>query len=340
MVKIGLAGLGFMGATHIKAYLRIPSASIAALCNPSGRNLDGDFSRVAGNIGTAEPLRLDMSKIKALRSFEDLIADPEIDVIDICAPTHLHREMALAALAAGKHVLCEKPLARTVADAEAIAAAASTAKGLFMPSMCLRFWPEWAWLREAIVSGRYGKVLGAFFRRVTEPPAWSQQTFLNGALSGGALLDLHIHDTDFVQFCFGPPKGVDSRGYSRVSGAVDHVVTHYDYDSPALVCAEGTWAMHAGFGFSMSYNVNFERATADYNMARGDDALRLFEEGQPAETISREKTDGYVGELSYFLDCVQQNREPTVVTAADGVLSVRICEAEERSALSRSPVAL
>ena len=337
-INVGIAGLGFMGASHIKAYLRIPTARIAAICNPSGRNLDGDFSRVSGNIGVAEPLQLDMTKTKAFRRFEDLLADPEIDVIDICTPTHKHREMAVAALASGKHVLCEKPLARTSGDAAVIASAASNANGFFMPAMCLRFWPGWAWLKEAISSGRHGKVLGARFRRVTEPPAWSRQTFLNGALSGGALLDLHIHDTDFIQFCFGAPKAVFSRGYSRVSDAVDHVITDYDYGSSPIVSAEGSWAMHNGFGFSMSYTVNFERATADFDLARGEEPLRLFEDGKPPQTIACEKTDGYTLELGYFLECVQKRVRPTLVTAEDAMLSVKICEAEERSVYARERV--
>ncbi len=340
MVKIGVVGLGFMGASHLKAYLKVPEAVIYGICNPSGRNLDGDFSRVAGNIGTGDPLRLDMGKVQAFHRFEDLLGDPEVDVIDICTPTLAHREMAVAALAAGKHVLCEKPMARNSADALAIVEAARVAKGFFMPAMCLRFWPEWAWLKDAIASGRYGKVLGARFRRVAEPPGWSQGTFMNGALSGGALLDLHIHDTDFIQFCFGVPRAVVSQGFSRVSDAVDHVITQYEYDAPVMVCAEGSWAMHPGFGFSMSYTVNFESATADYDFGRGAEALRLFEQGQAGRTIECEKTDGYRGELAYFLDCVGRKAPPERVTAEDGLLSVRICEAEERSVRSRQRVAL
>ncbi|HXI50460.1 MAG TPA: Gfo/Idh/MocA family oxidoreductase, partial [Candidatus Saccharimonadales bacterium] len=239
------------------------------------------------------------------------------------------------ALGAGKHVLCEKPLARTVASAKAIAAAAARARGIFMPAMCLRFWPEWAWLHQAITDGRYGRVLAARFRRVAEPPGWGKNTFFNGAESGGALFDLHVHDTDFVQFCFGRPRRVFSTGYQKFSGAIDHVVTQYEVDSGAIVHAEGAWAMTAGFGFNMSYTVNFERATADYDSSRGAEALRLCEPGQAARAVSCPGPDGYVGELRYFVDCAGQGRQPAVVTARDGLGSVEICAAEELSVNTR-----
>ena len=340
MTHLAIVGLGFMAATHIRACRQVPGARIAALCNPSGRHLDGDFTHVAGNVGATDPVKLDMNGVKATRHFEELLDDPGIHLIDICAPTKAHRDLAVAALRAGKHVLCEKPLARNVADAREIADAAAAAKGFFMPAMCLRFWPEWAWLKAAIADGRYGKVLAARFRRVAEPPGWGQKNFFAGAESGGALFDLHVHDTDFVQFCFGRPAGVFSTGGVKFSGAFDHVVTQYQVASGAMVHAEGGWAMTPGFGFHMSYTVNFERATADYDLARGKEALRLCEEGRPARVIACEGADGYVGELRHLVECIQTGRAPSVVTARDGLQSIEICEAEEKSARLGRPVSL
>jgi predicted dehydrogenase len=320
-----------MAATHLRAYRHVEGTRIAALCNPSGRNLDGDFSSVAGNVGATDPVRLEMSGVKATKKFGDLLADRTIDLIDICAPTKAHTELAVAALEAGKHVLCEKPLARTTKAAREITAAAAKAKGFFMPAMCLRFWPEWAWLQKTIAEGTYGKVLAARFRRVAEPPGWGTSTFFNGAESGGALFDLHVHDTDFVQFCFGRPKAVYSTGYVKFSGAIDHVITQYSVTSGAMVHAEGGWAMTPGFGFNMSYTVNFERATADYDIARGKEALRLCEVAHAARVIHCDGIDGYVSELRHFVGCIRAGKPPTVVTAQDGMTSTEICEAEEQS---------
>jgi predicted dehydrogenase len=340
MVQLGIVGLGFMAATHIRAYREVKGARVAAICNPSGRHLDGDFSKVAGNVGATEPVRLSLDGVTATRDFQVLLADPALDAIDICAPTKAHAELAVAALRAGKHVLCEKPLARTSATARAIVAESERAKGIFMPAMCLRFWPEWAWLKQAVAEQRYGKVLGARFRRVAEPPGWGQNTFFNGAESGGALFDLHVHDTDFIQFCFGRPQSVFSTGYQKFSGAIDHVVTQYEVESGAIVHAEGSWAMSPGFGFNMSYTVNFERATADYDSSRGKEALRLSEVGQAPQIIAPPGSDGYIGELRYFVDCVSQRRRPAIVTAQDGLSSVEICEAEELSVREKRRVTL
>jgi predicted dehydrogenase len=239
--------------------------------------------------------------------------------------------MALRALRAGKHVLCEKPLARTSAQARELVAAAAAARGHFMPAMCLRFWPGWAWLREAVNDGRHGAIRAARFRRVGEPPAWGQEAYFDGAASGGALLDLHIHDTDFVQFLFGRPRSVFSQGFSQFSGAIDHVVTQYQVASGATVSAEGSWMMTPGHGFNMAYTVIFERATADFDLSRGPEALRLFEPGRAGRTVPLEPGDGYVQELSYLVGCLREGRAPERVTLADALSAVEICEAEERS---------
>src|SRR5439155_2688392 len=99
-INIGIVGLGFMAATHIKAYRKVPGARVAALCNPSGRNLDGDFSKVFGNVGDTEPLKLDMAGVKASRNFSQLLTDPSIDLIDICTPTITHHLLVIEALEA------------------------------------------------------------------------------------------------------------------------------------------------------------------------------------------------------------------------------------------------
>jgi len=339
-INIAMVGLGFMASTHIKAYRKVPGARIAALCNPSGRNLDGNFSKVFGNVGDKKPLQLDMTSVKVFRDFSALLNDPEIQLVDLCTPTITHHTLAIEALKAGKYVICEKPLARTSKLARAIADAARQAKGFFMPAMCVRFWPDYAWVHDAIAGKTYGNVLAASFRRVAEPPAWGQKFFLNGELSGGALLDLHIHDVDFVQYCFGRPRSVYSRGYTKFSGAIDHVFTHYRFDSDLVVYAEGGWAMTGGFGFSASFTINFKNATVDFDLARGAEALRLFEAGQPPRTVKPGGDDGYVRELAHMIQSIRAGEPPSVVTPEDGVSAVEICEAEEESIREGRPVHL
>lgn len=330
MINVAIVGLGFMGVTHIKAYRKIKNARLAAVCDAARLPVDGDLSYVAGNVGDKDAVRLDMSSLKATKNLDELLNDPEIDLIDLCVPTLAHPKLAIMALNAGKHVVCEKPLARTSALAKDIVDAARNAKGYFMPAMCMRFWPEYRWVKEAIESRRYGKALSARFRRVGEVPAWGQEHFLDGTKSGGAILDLHIHDADFVQFCFGRPRAVFASGLPLYSGCIDHVMAQYFVEGGATVSAEGSWAMTEGHGFSMSYTVVFEHATADFDCNRAD-ALRLFEKKQKPQVLKLGGEDGYVGELQHMIDCIESKTPPSIVTGQDGMGAVELCEAEERS---------
>lgn len=338
-VNIGVIGLGFMGLVHIKACKQIPGAKLVAVADAFKQPVNGIIRGVGGNITDGDALRLDQD-VKVYKSADDLLADSNVHLVDICVPTPEHVKLSLAALKAGKHVLCEKPLARTSALCRQIVKAAASVKTYFMPAMCMRFWPGWDWLKQAIDRRAYGKVLAARFRRVSGPPGWSKANYFKGGDSGGALLDLHIHDTDFVQFCFGKPKAVFARGLSRFSGAVDHVVTQYVVAGDATVSAEGSWLMSGAHPFTMTYTVNFENATAEFDIARGAEALRLYEDGKPAQVVKLDGVDGYVGELSHMIESIRKRRSPTIVTAKDGLTAVEICEAEEKSVLTGKLVKL
>ena len=328
-VNVAVVGLGLMGVTHLKPYQQIEGVQIVAVADNVRSPVNGVLAGASGNTGGADSIQIGPN-VKAYKNFEKLLADPAVDLVSLCVPTQLHAPQAIAALRAGKHVVCEKPLARSTAIAREIVAVAKNSPGYFMPAMCMRFWPGWAWLKELVEKKTYGKVLAARFRRVSAPPAWGQKTYFNGAESGGALLDLHIHDTDFVQFLFGRPLSVYSAGQSHFSGAIDHVVTHYQVAGGATVYAEGSWLQTAGF--AMSYTINFEKMTLDFDSSRGAGALVLTEEGKPARTVTLDPSDGYIGELRHMVQSIQAGTPPTVVTAEDGLQAVEICEAEEQSA--------
>ena len=334
MAKIGIIGLGMMGRTHYEAYQEI-GASVVAVADQDPKRASGDLSGTAGNVLEGGLTKLPMDRIRGTTNASELIAMKDVDIVDVCVPTTQHVDVVVEALRAGKHVLCEKPLARTVAKAERVAAAARDAKGFFMPAMCMRFWPQWAWLKAAVAEKRYGAVRAATFRRVTSMPGgW----YGNGAMSGGAALDLHIHDTDFVQFLFGMPKAVSSRGYSKTSGEIDHLSTQFIYDDVPIVTAEGGWCFADGFGFQMQYTVNFENASADFDLAR-EQPLRLMQNGQ-VTPIECGPDFGYIRELRYFIDCIKKSEKPAIVTADDGVRSLRLVEAEVKSVRSGEIVRL
>jgi predicted dehydrogenase len=323
MVRIGLIGLGFMGRMHYAAYQKLPGVKLVAVADRDPKRAAGDLSGGWGNIeGAAE--KLDMSGVRGTTDFNELLNMPEVEAVDICLPTPLHEEFIVAALAAGKHVICEKPLALSIESAERIAAAAAGAKGIFMPAMCMRFWPQWAWIKQAIADNRFGRVKDATFRRVASmPPGW----FINGEMSGGAILDLHVHDTDFVFYCFGKPRAVFSRGYVGASGRIDYITTSYLYDDK-VVTAEGGWNRADGFPFTMRATVQFENATVDHDASRERQLLVCRDKkAEPVDLLG----DGYEAELAYFIECIRSGKRPGIVNADDAVTGLRILEAERKS---------
>src|SRR5262245_51747421 len=109
MIRIGLVGIGFMGMIHFLAAATLRGAGVTPICTRDPKKLAGDWRGIRGNFGPAGT-RMDLGRIKRYANFEEMCADPDLDLIDICTPTHLHADMARAALRAGKHVLVEKAI--------------------------------------------------------------------------------------------------------------------------------------------------------------------------------------------------------------------------------------
>jgi len=323
-----------MGRCHYAGWDAVEDAEVIAIADSDPKRAAGDLSGGWSNIdGGAEAF--DMERITGTTDPLELIGMENVDLVDVCVPTPFHADLAVAALEAGKHVVCEKPLARTFEQAQAIVTAAEQADGLFMPAMCIRFWPQWAWLKGVINAGTYGEVRGATFRRVVSmPPGW----FGNAEMSGAAALDLHLHDTDFVNFLFGVPRAVQSQGYSKTTDGVDYIMTQYLYDNGPMVAAEGGWCLADGADFSMRYTVNFDNATADYDMAREDPLI--VASGGEKQAIACDAIDGYCAEVAYMAQCVRTGTPPTVVTAAEAAESIRIVEAEVQSVQTGQTVEL
>jgi predicted dehydrogenase len=337
-VNVAIVGLGYMGVTHLRAYLANPMARVVAVCDAVRVPVDGVLTGVTGNISKSDDIHLGPD-VKSYQKLEDLLDDPDVQLVDLCTPTPAHPEQAIASLKADKHVICEKPLARTSAEAAEILKVAAESPGMLMPAMCMRFWPGWSWLKQVVKEQTYGPVLAANFRRVSQIPGWSAQGTYTGSLDlGGALFDLHIHDSDFVNHLFGRPQGVFSSGVVGAGGDISHVVTQYRYADGPVVHAEGSWLLAKGF--SMSYTLMCERATLDFDSTRGAEAMRVTESGQEARIIPGDGTDGYTAEITYMLECVAHGRPPQVVTGQDGMTALEICEAEEKSVRTGSVVEL
>lgn len=337
MIKVGICGFGMMGRTHLDVYAKRDDVQVVAIADKDPKRLSG-ADQAAGNIEGQAKGAFSLADVKKYDDAEQLVADAQLDLVDVCLPTPLHLPVAAKALEAGRHVLVEKPLARTAADADKLVHVAAQAKGIAMPAMCMRFWPGWSWLKDRVDDQQYGKVLGLHFRRLSGFPS-SGTFYSDGEASGGALLDLHVHDTDFAQYLFGMPKAVFSRGYSKITTEVDHLVTHYVYDDVPLVTADGGWSMANGFRFNMQYLVNFERATATFDLSRGNSPLEVFQDGEK-RAVPLEAGMGYEHEIDYLLTCITQGKQPEVVTLADAARSVRIAEAERASIMTGQLVSI
>lgn len=334
---VGVAGLGFMGRTHVAAYRSAAAAGFAnrlvAVCDRHAERRAGGGG-AAGNLdsGADQEALFDPRQVRGYARFEELLADPEVELISICTPTDTHVDLAIAALEAGKHVLIEKPVALRAADVARLLAVAERAPGVCMPAMCIRFWPAYAHLRAAIADGRHGAVRSATFTRLCPPPSWSAHFYGDPARTGGALFDLHAHDADFVLACFGLPAAVTS------AGTVEHLTTLYHYpNSPAHVVAEGGWDLAPSCDFRMRFTVTFEGATLDFDLARAPELA--LHRGAAREPIELDPANGYELEIRHLLSALAAHRPPAV-TLADAHLLTRLLEAEQASLEGAERVAL
>ena len=345
-VKVGIVGLGFMGTTHWSIYKGMKNAKIVAIADVDARKRKGDVSAVVGNIGGGDNSKpLDLAGVKVYESALALAKDPDVDVVDVCVPTPDHADIVCAALAAGKHVFCEKPLCRDAAQVRRIAAAAKKAKGFFNVGLCVRAWPEYRHAYEYFKSGKAGKMRSATFKRISpsvDGNAW-QNWFMDGARSGGALLDLHVHDADEVNYFFGMPKRVTAAGAADIvskNGGVDHVVATYDYGDGTLVMAEGGWAAAKGTPFEMSFTIVCEKATLKLD-ASGYHIYPVKGKAIAPKVDVKAGPTGWHQELSYFVNCVAKGVKPekyqTLASVED---TMRLVFAEARSVKSRKTVSI
>ncbi len=330
MVRIGIVGLGFMGMIHYLAARRLRDAQVVAICSRDEAKLAGDWRSIQGNFGPRGEI-MDLSGIKKYRTVDEMVADPEIDLIDVCNPTHLHPETAIKALQAGKHVLVEKAIALNTAEADAMLAAAKKAGRLLMVAHVLPFFPEFAFAAQAIRGGAYGKLLGGHFKRVISKPDWSADIG-DAAKTGGPAVDLHIHDTHFIGLVAGVPKQVFSVGVTS-GDSVDYLTTSYLYGpgGPAITCSSGALTMK-GRPFVHGYEIYLEKATLVYESGTCP-LIVLNADGtseQPKLVGGDEATTAFTAEIQAAVDGVKSGREPDLLSgqlARDAlVLCHRECE--------------
>lgn len=324
-VRVAVLGAGFMGGTHSRAYAQMNDVEVASIFAKS----DTRAVPLAEEIGS-----------RWTNDLDSILKDSSIQAVDICLPSPQHREIAERVLAAGKHVLLEKPISLTHEDGAALVKLADSTSQVFMIAHVLRFWPEYREINRIVESGELGAPVSALAARRQPFPAWSEQ-FVNPSITGGAILDQMIHDYDVANWLFGRPKSVTAHGtHNPRSGAFDQSQVLIEYETGSALI-DGGMMMPESYPFTARIDVLCERGAIEYNFRAGG---RSFEFGEPTneltlfpnegdpEPITLEPSDAFYNEAAYFLDCVRHGIPADRSRPIDALAALDVALAAQKSA--------
>ena len=313
MIKVALIGIGSMGFVHYQAYKTIKNAKVIAVADV---RTDMAKEKTAGD------------DVNIYSTIEELLAHENPDMIDICTPSYLHADMVIKALKEGKHVLCEKPMSiKSPETADMIEAAEKSGK-LYMTAQVVRFMSPYVYMKKIIDSKELGNPVRIEMRRISHIPEKSWEHWMKDtAKSGGTPIDLTIHDIDFVQYAFGAPKDVTAV-YYKINNDNDHITSVLAYDG-FTVTANAGW-FSCDIPFRAEYLAIFENGYVEYK----DDKITKNGEAVDAQKgsvindadFNATGSDGYAEEIAYFIDCIEKNKKPSVVTPVSSQDSVKLIE--------------
>ena len=320
-LRAAIIGYGGMGHFHASCYAGQENIELVAICDTD----KSKFTQTSTSINIGDSGKSDLENVVFCSSYSELVKKVEFDVLDICLPCYLHARYAVKAMQAGYHVLCEKPMARTAAQAEKMIRVSEETGKRLMIAQCLRFNPTFIRLKEMYQNQEFGKLLRLDMRRnsAMPPNAW----YHDPAKSGGALLDLHLHDTDLVNYIFGMPEAVQTFGIVRDTGGIDDLLTNYVFANGPVVNAESSWCRASWFSTHIGI---FEKATVEFSKPE----IKIHRTGKETEIIPITGPNHYFREIAYFAQCVAENTPFDLCTVESTLDSIKIAMAEERSARS------
>ena len=321
---MGLVGAGYIAGSHAAGYAADPRAELAYVTDPVAEKA----AALAEQHG-AQPVA-------------DLAAllESDVEALSVCTPSPTHADVVVAALAAGKHVLCEKPMARTLADARRIDEAGRRSAGVLMIGHVSRFEPDHRAARDAVLGGRIGEVRMMSQSIVGELPDWSEQAWLEDPdQSGGPLLDLAIHSFDYLTWvCGARPERVHAVGSARPDGLVDYALATVRYVDGTLGVVETSWAHPAGHGLQVATELAGTAGRLSWDYAGTAVGSLTLSDAAP-RAISQLGHRGFVAEIAAFLDAACSGG-PSPVPAEDGLLAVEVALAAVESLRTRRAVHL
>jgi predicted dehydrogenase len=324
---VSILGTGFMGGVHARAWKEAaPNLEIV------GYSASGTSFRGEGNISDGNTSKIaDLNVTNSLDRAFDL---PPGSIVDICLPTKYHKYVTLRAIESGFHVMIEKPLVITEADAREILEVSKKNQDLrVMPAHCIRFWPAYEHLHKITQEKTLGELQAVKLKRQGAMP--KAEHFGIGSESGGALRDLLTHDIDFADLLVG---GLNNReffanGVKGKSNAWDNVNIAVNAARGVAVGIEGGWQVPEKFPFEMSFEARFELGVLSFQ----DNVLTLYSntEGRDPVVIELSAETGWQREIKHFFECVSNPEIPLRVTVDDAVKGVAFASRVEHYLESR-----
>ena len=277
--------------------------------------------------------------IRAFASYDELVNN--VDIVDICTPTATHKPLVLTAAKAGKHVICEKPIALTFEDAQAMIEACRGVR--FFIGMVLRFFPQYRAAKQLVAAGRIGKPGVLRLKRVSYVPQKPDAWYFNDALSGGMVVDLMIHDFDYARWLAGEVERVYALKTHAGSRAAQYVQAMLRLKSGAIALIDGGWAYPPGV-FRTGLDLSGTDGLIEWTSDQPSPLLTFFppktEEtasvGLPTSGLT---DDPFAAELRHAYQCIQSG-DPFEVTAEDALEALRISLAVKESLDTGQPVQL
>jgi 1,5-anhydro-D-fructose reductase (1,5-anhydro-D-mannitol-forming) len=333
MVNVGLIGIGAIGRMHFDCWRKSPYGRVTAFASRDPRKRAGDWAGGEFNLGDQAAEKIDLTGITAYENAADLFADAAVQIVDICTSTPHHARLAIAALRAGKDVICEKPMALSVEECRAVEEAVASSGRQLMVAHCLRYWPHYVKAKELLAGGEYGRAVYAQFQRTAGAPAWSSDGWLMKPEESGGVLDMQIHDIDVALWWFGIPQSIEARGWFR--GGVPMILdATWNYAGGPLVELHGAWDPNGG-AFRHAFRLVMEKASLVYDLATAPSVLQLHREGTTSE-LPMEETSAHQAELDDFARCIAEGRPFTRFTPAESRLSVEVGLEELRQCQGRA----
>ena len=326
-IKIAIVGYGGIARVHNSAYARLTMEGypleLVAVCERDPARVTATLDFNLGTDNTPLP-----EGIKLYTDIDDMIAREDFDVADVCLPTFLHKNTSVKLLRAGKHVLCEKPMALSSEDGEMMFCASREAGKRLMIAHCVRFDPAYRFLKACVDDDRFGRLDNLYMDRHSVYPNWGAgNAFADNSKTGGCTLDTHIHDIDVVGYILGKPDKYSAVEF--VNLPYYQVVTSTLHYGETTVVANCSWDSAYTTVFWAGYRARFEKAT----VLLSDGEVRVFPINGDAYTVDLPCENATVEEIREFLDLVREpGRTDPVCPPEESLASVRLVEALRRSA--------